>query len=118
MKVGEEEVEINRSVGGPILFILLIQAVASTLDKKWTFTTPDFRKHLLQKDGNIAYNLSLKNKVSKSTIGTSLSFWKSYYVDDAAYAFLSRKDIEEASKLINSHFIRFGLTLHCGDKKK
>ena len=41
MKVGEEEVEINGTVGvkqgdnlGPILFILLIQAVASTLDKK------------------------------------------------------------------------------------
>ena len=49
MKVGEEEVEINGTVGvkqgnnlGPILFILLIQAVASTLDKKWTFATPDF----------------------------------------------------------------------------
>ena len=41
MKVGEEKVEINEIVGvkrggnlGPILFILLIQAVASTLDKK------------------------------------------------------------------------------------
>ena len=41
MKVGEEEVEIKGTVGvkqgdnlGPILFILLIQAVSSTLDKK------------------------------------------------------------------------------------
>ena len=49
MKVGEEEVEINGTVSvkqgdnlGPILFILLIQAVASTLDKKWNFVTPDF----------------------------------------------------------------------------
>ena len=40
MKVGEEEVEINETVGvkqgdnlGPILFILLIQDVTSTLDK-------------------------------------------------------------------------------------
>ena len=31
--------------------------------------------------------------------------------------FLSRKDIEEASKLIKSHFTRFGLTVHCGDKR-
>ena len=49
MKVGEEEIEINGTVGvkqgdnlGPILFILLVQAVASTLDKKWNFATPDF----------------------------------------------------------------------------
>ena len=41
MKVGEEEVEVKGTVGlkqgynlGLILFILLIQAVASTLDKK------------------------------------------------------------------------------------
>ena len=49
MKVGEEEVEIEGTVGvkqgdnlGPILFILLVQAVASTLDKKWTFAIADF----------------------------------------------------------------------------
>ena len=49
MKVGEEEVEIEGTVGvkqgdnlGPMLFILLIQAVASTLDKKWTFATANF----------------------------------------------------------------------------
>ena len=30
---------------------------------------------------------------------------------------MSRKDIEEASRLIKSHFARFGLTVHCGDKR-
>ena len=47
----------------------------------------------------------------------SFSFWKSYYVDDTVCVFLSRKDIKEASKLIKSHFTRFGLTVHCGDKQ-
>ena len=85
MKVGEEEVEINGTMGvkqgddlGPIIFILLIQEVASTLDKKWHFATPDFRKHPLKEDGNIAYNTSLKKKVSTITVSTSVSFWKSY----------------------------------------
>ena len=83
MKVGEEEFKINKSVSvklgdnlGLMLFILLIQAVSSTLDKKRTFDTPNFRKHLLKNDGSIVYNPSL-NKVSKSTIGTSFTFKKS-----------------------------------------
>ena len=31
---------------------------------------------------------------------------------------MNRKDLEEASKLIKSHFRRFGLSIHCGDKRK
>ena len=63
------------------------------------------------------YNPSLRKKVSKLSKGKPFSFWKFYYVDDTAFVFLSRKDIEEASRLIKSHFARFGLTVHCGDKK-
>ena len=49
MKVGEEEVEIKGEVGvkqgdnlGPILFIILIQAVSTTLDKKMEFCNTRF----------------------------------------------------------------------------
>ena len=124
MKVGEEEVEINGTVGvkqgdnlGPILIILLIQAITSTLDKKWNFATPDFWKHFLKQDGTTIYNPSLKKKVSKSLIGTLFFFWESYYVDNAFYVILSKKDIEDASKFIKSHFTQFGLTVHCGDRR-
>ena len=124
MSVGEEEVEIEGSVGVkqgdnlvPILFIYLIQAVATTMDKKWTFATPDFRRHGSKKDGQVKYNPSLGKKVSIKTAGEKFSFWKSFYVDDAAFLFLSRKDIEEGAKLIQPHFARFGLTVHCGDKR-
>ena len=60
MKVGEEEVEIEGTVGvkqgdnlGPILFIILIQAVSTALNKKWNFTTPDFRRYVLKKKNTI-----------------------------------------------------------------
>ena len=39
-------------------------------------------------------------------------------MDDAAFIFLSRDDIERGGKLIQSHFRRFGLTVHAGNKKK
>ena len=86
-------------------------------DKTWNFSTPDFRIHALKKDGGVKYNPSLQKKVSTTLQGVPLSFWKSYYVDNTTFLFLSRKDIEEASKLIKSHFTRFGLTVHCGDKR-
>jgi hypothetical protein len=45
------------------------------------------------------------------------SFFKSYYVDDTAFILLSRGEVI-ASKLIVSHFRRFGLTIHTGSEKK
>ena len=123
MSVGEE-VEIEGAVGvkqgdnlGPILFIYLIQAVATTMDKKWTFATPDFRRHGSKKDGQVKYNPSLGKKVSIKTAGEKFSFWKSFYVDDAAFVYLSRKDVVDGAKLVQAHFARFGLTVHCGDKR-
>jgi len=60
-KVGEEEeIEIKGTVGvkqgdnlGSILFIFLIQAVSTTLDKKQNFATPDFRRYTLKLDGGV-----------------------------------------------------------------
>jgi hypothetical protein len=45
---------------------------------------------------------------------SSFSFFKSYYVDDTAFILLSRGELVAASKLIVSHFRRFGLTIHTG----
>jgi hypothetical protein len=46
------------------------------------------------------------------------SLFKSYYVDDTAFILLSRGEVVAASKLIVSHFRRFGLTIHTGSKRK
>jgi hypothetical protein len=60
-------------------------------------------------DGSHKYNPKLAKGTSTTTKGTPFSFWRSYYVNDAAFLFLNREDIEQASKLIMSHFKRFGL---------
>jgi len=87
MSVGEEEVEIEGSVGvkqgdnlGPILFIYLIQAVSTTMDKKWTFATPDFRRHGSKKDGQVKYNPSLGKKYRSKQQGGKSAFWRSRYM--------------------------------------
>jgi hypothetical protein len=53
-----------------------------------------------------------------SNKGTMFSFFKSYYVGDTAFILLSRGEVIAASKLIVSHFRRFGLTIHTGSMRK
>ncbi len=58
-------------------------------------------------------------KPDTSTRGQKFSFFKSYYVDDTAFIFLSRGEVIAASKLIVSHFRRFGgLIIHTGVKSR
>jgi hypothetical protein len=101
-----------------ILFIFMIQAVSMMLDKKWDLETPDFRWHGIKVDRSHKWNPNLGKGTSTATVGISFSFWKSYYVDDATFLFLNRENIEQASKLILSHFKCFGLTtVHSRDKR-
>ena len=124
MKIGGKKTKFLSTCGvkqgdnlGPILFIFLMQAVATTLDDKWKFQKPDFRWHGIKKDGTPKYNPSLSKGTNYKTKGTPFSFWKSYYVDDAAFIFLNRQDLQTASSLITTHFRKFGLTVHCGDRR-
>ena len=126
LRVGEEKVEIEATVGviqgnnlGPILFIYLIQAVATTLDKKMrkaNIKQADFRCYKRRKDGMTQYNPSLSKATNVNNEGMKFKFDKSFYVDDAAFTFLTRNDIERGGKLIQSHFKEFGLTVHAGNK--
>ncbi len=83
----------------PVLFIFVIHAVSNSLDKKWDFTTPDFR-WLPEPRGML-------RGTRHSTKGTKFSFFKSYYVDDIAFVLLSRGEFVATSRLIVSHFRRF-----------
>ena len=93
-----------------------MDAVTKTLETKWTFQTPDFRwfpdtKTSGKKRGRLG-NINWRNK------GTKFTFYHSFYVDDAAFILLNKQDAQAAIKLIDSHFKRFGLTVHTGNKEK
>ena len=62
------------------------------------------------------HNPSLSKATNVKNEGTKSEFNKSFYVDDAAFIFLLREDIERGGKLIQSHFRKFGLTVHVGNK--
>ena len=108
---------------GPLLFIYLIQAVATTLtlDKeicRASIKQTDFRSYKRQKDGMFQNNPSRSKAKNVKNEGTKFEFDRSFYVDDAAFIFLSREDIEKGGKLIQTHFRKFGLTVHAGNKAK
>ena len=122
MKVGDKTTKIPQTVGvkqgdnlGPILFITVINAVAQTLDDKWTFDKPPLRWHGTKENGDPRWNPDLAKGVKATTKGTAFTLYKSFYVDDGAFILLNRTDLESASSLIKQHFRRFGLTVHSGD---
>jgi hypothetical protein len=102
---------------GPVIFIFMIQAVPTMLYKKWDFKTPDFQWHGMKVDRSHKWNPNLGKDTNTATEWTPFSFWKSYCIDNAAFIFLKRENIERASKLIMSHFTCFGLTVHSEDKR-
>jgi hypothetical protein len=81
----------------------VIHAVSNSLDKKWNFTTPDFR---WLPDTAESKPQGMLRGTTHRTKGTKFSFLKSYYVDDTA------------SKLIVSHFQRFSLTIRTGSRRQ
>jgi hypothetical protein len=99
----------------PILFIFFIHAVSNSLDKKWEFEIPDLR---WQPDTQAGKPRGQLHGTKHSNKETKFSFFKSHYVDDTAFVLLSRGELVTASKLIVSHFRRFGLTIHTGVRSK
>jgi hypothetical protein len=122
LRVGEKLEQFPSTSGvkqgdnlAPVLFIYVMHAVSNSLDKKWNFETPDFRWRPDTQAGDARGQLC---GTRHSTKGTLFSFFKSYYVDDTAFILLSREELVTASKLIVSHFRRFGLTIHTGSRSK
>ena len=68
------------------------------------------------KEGTSRARGQLTKMPVKTKEGEKFSFFKSYYVDDAAFLLLNREDAIRATKLIVSHFKRFGLTVHTGSR--
>ena len=76
----------------------------------------DYRCYKRQKDGKFQHNLSLSKATNVNNEEMKFKFHKSFYVDNAAFIFLSRDDMERGRKLIQTHFRKFELTNHAGNK--
>jgi hypothetical protein len=123
LKIENEIEEIPQSVGvrqgdnmAPVLFLFLMTAFAQTLELEWkkidipilsVMTAGD--EHLA--DGKIC---SHTPKMVKSKKLTTYEILQCLYVNDGAFPFDTREDMQRGMELIYHHFARFGLEMHIG----
>eukprot|EP00957_Ditylum_brightwellii_P016302 1226068-Ditylum_brightwellii.AAC.1 len=101
----------------PLLFNLFFQAALESLEHFWQtecFPILQFCWFPTCKNGRIKGRLHRQGKAK----GKSFGFDKSLYVDDGAFLFNSRADLEQGANLIFPHFKRFGLLMHIGGNDK
>ena len=115
--------EIPRTVGvqqvdnmAPVLFLFLITAFTKTLEIVWkerdipilcVMTTVN--EHIVE--GKICSHTPAMFKSKKLT---AYEILQCLYVDDGAFPFGTREDLQRRIELIFHHFARFGLEIHIG----
>jgi hypothetical protein len=123
LKIEKEIVEIPRSVGicqgdnmAPVLFFFLMTAFAETLKTVWRQQEIPILSVMTARDDNLINGkiCSHTPTMFKSTKLIAYEILQCLYIDDGAFLFGKRGDLEKGMELINHHFGRFGLEMHFG----
>ena len=61
--------------------------MSQTLDKHWDFNKSDFQKHGYNNNGGLRYNPDLAKAVTVTAKCDKFTYYKSYYVENAAFIF-------------------------------
>jgi hypothetical protein len=121
INIGKTHTKIDYTVGvhqednmSPILFLFVIQAFLETLQIE---AEPINFSHFPEnKNGNLKTCKGRLLSQKTSAKGTPFEFRTSFFVDDSFFIFLNRQELQSAIAKIDSHFARFGLTMHLGNK--
>ena len=102
----------------PVLFLFIIMGFSETLEREWIRNI----LHMLQFFRNDNSPRSLGRIIShhRSTFseGTLLEIFCMLYVNDGAFTFPSRLELELGSAVIRRHFTHFALEMHVGSTTK
>ena len=123
LKIEKKIVEIPQSVGvrqgdnmAPVLFLFLMTAFAETLEIVWRQQEISIVSVMTAKGDNMIDGkiCSHTPTMFKSTKLTAYEILQCLYVDDGAFPFGTRGDLQRGIDLIYHHFGRFGLEMHIG----
>ena len=123
LKIEKETVEIPQSVGvrqgdnmAPVLFLFLMTAFAETLEIVWKQQEiPVISVMTATGDNMTDWRIcSHTPTMFKSKNLTANEILQCLYVDDGAFPFDTRDDLQKGMNLIYHHFGRFGMEMHIG----
>ena len=125
LNIGKTKETMSQNVGvrqgdcmAPVLFLFMVMDFSETLEKEWTKAGLSMiklqqRSHSPQDTGKL-----IGHKVKTFSQGNLLTLFCVLYVDDGAFPFENRLQIELGLSLIHNHFIKFGIEMHIGRGKK
>ena len=102
----------------PVLFLFIIMGFSETLEREWIRNG----LHMLQFFRNDNSPRSLGRIISQPrrtfSEGTLFEIFCMFYVDNGAFTFPSRLELELGSAVIRRHFAHFALAMHIGSTTK
>ncbi len=123
LKIEKEIFEIPQSVGihqgdnmAPVLFLFLMMAFAETLEIVWRQQEIPIVSVMVAKGDNMINGKICSHTLTmfKLTKLTGYKILQCLYVDDGAFLFGMRGDLQRGMDLIYHHFGRFGSEMHIG----
>jgi hypothetical protein len=101
----------------PVLFIVLMQAMAETLEDEWE--AADIQSVDLRHFKDTDKHRGRMHGQAWNTKGTAFKINHILYVDDGMFVFETKRDMIKGAEILRKHMLRFGLLMHYGkDEKK
>ena len=123
--LGKFDISIPFEVGvkqgdsvAPVLFLFIMRAFSETLEEEWVKNNLQMIKFRRKSNSPQSSGRITRHPAKTFSQGTLFELFCMLYVDDGAFAFETRKEMEVGSNLVFNHFRRFGLQMHVGSKSK
>ena len=102
----------------PVLFLFLMMAFAETIEQEWD--RHNIKKLEYHRHNNSPHSIGRLTSHPAKTFSQGMLFeiFCMLYVDDGAFAFVSRRDLEIGATLVYNQFARLGLEMHVGKENK
>jgi hypothetical protein len=123
LKIENEFTEIPQTVGvrqgdnmAPVLFLFLVTAFAETLGIVWKDQGIPILSVMTAADEHLAEGkiCSHTPAMFRSKKLARYEILQCLYVDDGAFPFGTREDLQRGMELVYRHFARFGMEMHIG----
>jgi len=123
LKIENEITEIPQTVGvrqgdnmAPVLFLFLMTAFAETLEIVWKDQGIPILSVMTAADEHLAEGkiCSHTPAMFRSKKLAKYEILQCLYIDDCAFPFGTREDLQRGMELVYCHFARFGMEMHIG----